>query len=206
LAVIELRRAILELGFRGAQIGTAVEGIPLDDARFEPFFTETSKLRAPLTLHTYAVGKRERLEDFQLNNLVGNFFDTGLAAARLVFSGFLDCYPGLKLVLSHGGGYLPYQIGRLDLGFQVRFGKNLNSHPPSEYMKRFFYDTILFDGQALKFLRDPVGAKRLLTGTDLPFNMADVDFRQRINALEIPQSEKELIFYQNAQELFHIAH
>ena len=104
------------------------------------------------------------------------------------------------------GGYLPYQIGRLDLGFQVRFGKNLNSHPPSEFMKQFCYDTIMFDGQALKFLRDLVGAKQLLTGTDLPFNVADVDFRQRINALEIPQSEKELIFYQNAQELFHIAH
>jgi aminocarboxymuconate-semialdehyde decarboxylase len=204
MAIKELKRAINELGFRGAQIGTAVETIPLDDARFEPFFTEVSILGIPIILHPYSVGKRDRLEDFQLNNLVGNPLDTCLAAARMIFSGFLDRFPDIKIILPHGGGYLPYQIGRLDRGFQVKSGKNINLHPPSHYLKRFFYDTILFESLPLKFLHDLVGADRLLVGTDIPFDVADIDFSHTIESLAIPHHEKVLIFYQNAQQLFHI--
>jgi aminocarboxymuconate-semialdehyde decarboxylase len=204
LAAKELRRSVKELGFRGAQIGTAVEGVPLDDLRFEPLFSEASKLGVPLFLHPYAVGKRPGLEDFQLNNLVGNPLDTCVAAARMIFSGFLDRYPDLKMILPHGGGYLPYQIGRMDRGFHARAGKNLNLLEPSAYLKRFFYDTILFESQPLEFLYGLVGAERLLVGTDIPFDVADVNFKQNINALDIPQREKEQIFFRNAQELFHI--
>ena len=88
----------------------------------------------------------------------------------------------------------------------MRSGKNINLHPPSDYLKRFFYDTILFESLPLIFLRDLVGSERLLVGTDIPFDVADVNFRQNIEAMDIPQCEKELIFYQNAQELFQIAH
>ena len=178
-AARELRRAIEELGFRGAQIGTSVEGVPLDDARYAVFFKEASELHVPLMIHPYAVGKRERMEDFQLNNLVGNPMDTCLSAARLILSGFLDRYPELKIILPHGGGYLPYQIGRLDRGYFARPGKNLCEHAPSEYLKRFYFDTILFDPKPLKFLFDLVGAERLMVGTDLPFDVADVAFKKK---------------------------
>ena len=144
-AARELRRAITELGFRGAQIGTSVESLSLDDARHAAFFKEASDLGVPLMIHPYAVGKRERMEDFQLNNLVGNPMDTCLSAVRLILSGFLDHYPELKIILPHGGGYLPYQIGRLDRGYFARPGKNLCAFAPSEYLKRFYFDTILFD-------------------------------------------------------------
>ncbi len=204
MAVAELRRAVKELGLRGAQIGTTVEGVPLDDARFKPFFAEASALGTPLLLHPYAVSKRLGLEDFQLNNLVGNPYDTGLAAARLILSGFLDRFSDLKLILPHGGGYLPFQIGRLDRGYQARSGKKYNSHTPSDYLERFFYDTILFDCKALDFLFDLVGAERLLAGTDVPFDVADVNFRQGIESLNISQHEKDLIFCRNAKALFQI--
>jgi aminocarboxymuconate-semialdehyde decarboxylase len=202
-AALELRRAVVELGFHGAQIGTAVEGIPLDDARFEVFFDEVCKLGVPVIIHPYAVGKRERLEDFQLNNLVGNPMDTCLAAARLIYSGFLDKYPEIKIILPHGGGYLPYQIGRMDRGYAARPEKNLCDHAPSEYLKRFYFDTVLFDPQPLKFLSDLVGTERLLAGTDLPFDVADENIKRNIDALKISEQGKEQIFYRNAQELFH---
>jgi aminocarboxymuconate-semialdehyde decarboxylase len=205
LAVVELRRTIQDLGFLGVQIGTSVESVPLDDDRFEPFFDEARKLDIPVMIHPYAVGKRKGLEEFQLNNLVGNPYDTSLAAARMILTGFLDRYPTLKIILPHGGGYIPYQIGRLDHGFKMRPGKNINLLAPSNYLKRFYYDTILFNRQALKFLYDLVGADRLLTATDIPFDAADTNFKNTIESLPISQSEKDLIFYQNAQALFRIS-
>lgn len=204
-AARELRRAVTELDLRGAQIGTAVEGLPLDDARFADFFTEARDLRIPILIHPYAVGKRERMEDFQLNNLVGNPMDTCLSAARLMLSGFLDRYPELKIILPHGGGYLPYQIGRLDRGYFARPGNNLCKSAPSEYLKRFYFDTILFDPKPLKFLYNLAGAERLMVGTDLPFDVADTDFKRNVEALNIAEDEKDRIFFRNAQSLFNIA-
>jgi len=203
-ATRELRRAVIELGFRGAEIGTSMEGLPLDDARLADFFSEASDLDVPLMIHPYAVGKRERMEDFQLNNLIGNPMDTCISAARLILSGFLDRYPELKIILPHGGGYLPYQIGRLNHGYFARPGKNLCEHAPSEYLERFYFDTILFDPKVLNFLYDLVGAKRIVVGTDLPFDVADVAFKKNIVALNIAEDEKEKIFFQNAQRLFNI--
>ena len=204
-AAQELRRAVIELGLRGAQIGTSVEGLPLDDARHAVFFNEASDLHVPLMIHPYAVGKRERMEDFQLNNLVGNPMDTCLSAVRLILSGFLDRYPEIKIILSHGGGYLPYQVGRLDHGFSVRPGKNHCEYAPSKYLNRFFYDTILFDPKPLKLLYDLVGAERLMVGTDLPFEAADTAFMKNVAALNITEDEKEMILFQNARSLFNIA-
>jgi len=203
-AAIELRRAISDLGFRGAQIGTSLEDLPLDDERLAPFFSEANDLNVPLMIHTYAVGKRKRMEDFQLNNLVGNPMDTCLSAARLILSGFLDRYPELKFILPHGGGYLPYQIGRLDRGYIARPDNNLCEHTPSEYIKRFYFDTILFDLKPLKYLCDLAGAGRMMVGTDLPFDIADVSFEKNIKALEISEYKKERIYYKNAQILFKI--
>lgn len=204
-AARELKRAVIELGFRGAQIGTSVEGLPLDDARHAVFFSEASDLGVPLLIHPYAVGKRERMEDFQLNNLIGNPMDTCISAVRLILSGFLDRYPELKIILPHGGGYLPYQIGRLDRGYHVRPGKNLCEYAPSEYLNRFYFDTVLFDPKPLKFLYDLAGAERLMVGTDLPFDVADEAFKRNILALKISENEKDMIFFRNAQTLFDIA-
>ena len=195
----------MELGFRGTQIGTSVEGLPLDDARYAVFFKEPNDLHIPLMIHPYAVGKRERMEDFQLNNLVGNPMDTCLSAVRMILSGFLDRYPELKIILPHGGGYLPYQIGRLDRGYFARPGKNLCEYAPSEYLKRFYFDTILFDTNALNFLYDLVGAERLMVETDLPFDVADEAFKKNIKSLNITEHESDMIFFRNAQSLFKIA-
>ena len=135
LAVNELRRAISDLKFCGVQIGTSVESVPLDDSSLYPFFEEVQVLDVPVLIHPYAVGKRDRMGDFHLNNLIGNPLDTELAAARMIFSGFLDRFPNLKIILAHGGGFLPYQIGRFDHAYN-RSSIDSSTRSPASLLSR----------------------------------------------------------------------
>ena len=201
-AIRELRRAILELKFSGVQIGTSIESIPLDDHIFNPFFEEASQLGIPLLLHPFAIGKRERMEEFHLNNLVGNPLDTELAAARMIFSGFLDRFPDLKIILVHGGRFLPYQIGRFNHTYSSLPEKERPAHPPEVYLQRFYYDTVLFEHEPLKFLCKKAGPEQIMVGTDSPFAAQDINFKQNVESLDIAESEKELIFSGNACKIF----
>ncbi|MGH2967648.1 MAG: amidohydrolase family protein [Solirubrobacteraceae bacterium] len=173
-AVTELRRAVLELGMRGALIGTNVEDRPLDDPALEPVLAAAAELGVPLELHPYFTGVKPRLEPFYLTNSIGNPLDTCIAAARLIHSGTLDRHPGLRLVLAHGGGFLPYQLGRLDWAFEVRPEPKAHiERRPSDYLDRFWFDTLVHGDAALAFLRSLVGPDRLVLGTDLPYDMGD---------------------------------
>jgi aminocarboxymuconate-semialdehyde decarboxylase len=198
-AAIELRRAVLELGLRGVQVGTRMEQIPLDDPRFDPFFATAADLNVPVLLHPYRVGTRPEWADFYLANLIGNPLETCLVASRLIFSGWLDRHPQLTLILAHGGGFLPYQIGRLDHGFRVRAETKLHlSSPPSSYLRRFYYDTITHAAAPLKFLVELVGADRVVLGTDIPFDMADHHFADYLAAAKLDEQSIQTICSQNA--------
>jgi len=198
-AAVELRRAVLELGLRGVQVGTRMEQIPLDDPRFDPFFAAAADLNVPILLHPYRVGTRPEWADFYLANLVGNPLETCLVASRLILSGWLDRHPHLTLILAHGGGFLPYQIGRLDHGFRVRSETKLNiSLPPSSYLRRFYYDTITHAAIPLKFLVELVGADRVVLGTDIPFDMADHQFANYLAAAKLDEQTVQAINSKNA--------
>ena len=171
-AAAELQRAVGQLGMRGAEIGTEVEGAPLNDAAFRPVLRAAARLGVPLILHPSYVGARPGLTDFYLTNLVGNPLATTVCAARLIFSGTLDEITGLRLVLMHGGGYLPYQIGRLDHGYRVRPEARGCRAAPSEYLTRFWFDTVTHAAAPLRFLVGLTGAKHVVYGTDYPFDMA----------------------------------
>lgn len=202
-AAAELRRAVQDLGLRGALIGTSVEQEPLDAARLEPFFAAAEALDVPVVLHPYYVGMRPEFADFYLTNLVGNPLDTTVAAARLIFSGFLDRHPRLKVVLVHAGGFLPYQIGRLDHGFRVRpEAQGRIQQPPSAYLRRFYFDTITHAARPLQFLVDLVGADRVMVGTDIPFDMADDQFAVHLAAL--PPEARIQVSGQTAIDLFQL--
>lgn len=201
----ELRYAVLELGLKGAVIGTSVEGIPLEDERFEPFWAAVEELEIPVMLHPYYVGPRPGLSDFYLVNLIGNPLDTSVAAARLILSGFLDRHPRVRLLLVHGGGFLPYQIGRLDHGFRVRPETQQHIRQvPSVYLDRFYFDTVVHADLPLWFLVELVGFDRVMVGTDLPFDMADVRFLEHLEALGSDDSQKEAIRGRNAIRFFRI--
>jgi aminocarboxymuconate-semialdehyde decarboxylase len=181
-AAAELERAVKELGFLGAQIGTSyANGIPLDGPEFEPVLETASRLEAPLLLHPYYVGAKSGLEDFYLTNSIGNPLDTCVAAARLMHSGLFDRLPGLRPILVHAGGFMPYQLGRLDHAFSVRKEPRTKTEkPPSSYLRRLWFDTITHSDPSLEFLAKLVRQDRLVLGTDLPFDMGDPKPLQRL--------------------------
>ena len=183
-AAAELERAVLELGMCGALIGTNVGSRSLDEAAFDPVFASAERLGVPIELHPYFTGPKPRLEPFYFTNTIGNPLDTCVAAARLIHAGTLDRFPELRLVLVHGGGYLPYQLGRLDKAWSVRAEpRSAIVQPPSTYLRRFWIDTLTHSEVALRFLSQLIGTDRLLVGTDLPYDMADASPLEAIRSV-----------------------
>jgi aminocarboxymuconate-semialdehyde decarboxylase len=171
-AAAELERTVSGHGFVGAQIGTNCGLTPID--RLEPVLAAAERLGVPLMLHPYYVGPKPMLEDYYFTNSIGNPLDTCVAAARLIHSGVLDRYSELKVVLVHAGGFMPYQLGRLDHAFTVRPEPRVAiEREPSSYLDRFWFDSITHSDSSLEFLVSMVGTERIVLGTDLPFDMGD---------------------------------
>ncbi|MQA95280.1 MAG: amidohydrolase family protein [Streptosporangiales bacterium] len=201
-AVAELRRAVTELGLRGAEIGPRVEDLQLDDPSLRPVLATATELGVPLILHPYNVGVRPGLEPFYLSNLVGNPLESTVGAAHLIFGGVLDELPGLVPILMHGGGYLPYQIGRLDHGHRVRSEAKGCRQNPSDYLRRFFYDTLTHAPGPLGFLVGQVGAERVMYGTDFPFDMGGGPVAEQLAGVDLEEAERIAIAGGNAVALF----
>ena len=202
-AAAELRRCQRDHGFVGAMLVTNVgDGRALEAEHLEPLWAAAVELDAPLFLHPTNVAGRDRLTSWALENLIGNPLDTTIAAASLILSGVLDRHPGLKIVLAHGGGYFPFGVGRLTHGYNHNPATRRRAKEPSEaYVKRFYYDTILYDARALKYLIDLVGAERVMLGTDYPFNMEPPDAVRAIEALAVGREESEKVLG-NAARLY----
>jgi aminocarboxymuconate-semialdehyde decarboxylase len=174
-AARELERTVNELGFKGAHIGTdAGPGRTLDEAGLAPVWEAAQALDVPMVLHPNYTGLKPGLEDFYFTNSIGNPLETTTTAARLIHGGTLDRFPSLKPVLVHAGGYLPYQIGRFDHAYKVRNEPKVSlDRKPSEYLDRFYMDTITHAPAQLEFLASVIGIDRLVLGTDVPFDMGD---------------------------------
>jgi aminocarboxymuconate-semialdehyde decarboxylase len=172
LALAELERAATLPGIRGVYLGTNVNGRELSDPAFDPIFARCAALRLPVLLHPLSVVGAERLRPFYLGNLLGNPFDTAIAAAHLVFGGVLDRHPKLQVCLPHAGGALPYLYGRLRHGQRVRPEARRGArHSFERYLRRFTYDTISHSAGALRYLIATVGADRVMLGSDYCFDM-----------------------------------
>lgn len=202
-AVAELNRAVRQLGMCGAQIAPSIEGRPLDDPVLRPVLAAAAGLRVPVIMHSSPFEPQpSTLKDFYLRNLVGNPLATVAGAARLIFSGTLDELPDLAIVLVHGGGYLPYQIGRLDHGHVVRPEARGCAQPPSAYLRRFTYDTLTHSPAALRFLVDLVGADRVVFGTDHAFDMGTASLAEQTRDAGLKDGELEQIGWRTAAALF----
>jgi aminocarboxymuconate-semialdehyde decarboxylase len=177
-AAAELQRACGTLGYHGAVIMTHVAGRNLDDPDLDPFWAAAQEANAPIIIHPAYVVQSPRLANYYFTNLLGNPYDTAIAAASLVFGGVCDRYPDLKIVLVHGGGHFPYQVGRLTHGWSVRPETQALQTPPVDYLKWFYYDTLVYYGPALRYLADVVGVERLMLGSDYPFDMCPPDPKQ----------------------------
>jgi aminocarboxymuconate-semialdehyde decarboxylase len=183
-AVAELERVVQAYGFKAVEIGTSIEGAQLADERFRPLLRRASELNVFVFAHPHYVGAKSGLESYYLTNLIGNPLDTTVMLANLMFSGRLDELPDLKIVLAHGGGFIPYQIGRLVHGHAVRSeASGISKSSPKDLLKRIYFDSLVFEPQALRYLIDLVGADQVCIGTDAPFDMADDNPRATIDAV-----------------------
>lgn len=171
LALRELQRASKLPGIRGVYMGTNINGRDLDDPTFTPLFQRIDELRLPVFLHPLNVMGGERLKPYFLYNLLGFPFDTAVAAAHLIFSGILDRFPRLNINLVHAGGAFPYLVGRMNRGYKVSSHCKSIKRKPSAYLRRFTYDTISHDPNALLYLIRLVGADRVMLGSDYCFEI-----------------------------------
>lgn len=167
----EQLRDAMGLGLKGAIIGPGHGDHMLSDEFFTPLWEEANRLKAILFIHPLLAAD-PRLKRRMLPNLIGVPWETTICAADLLLSGLLDQYPDVKILLAHGGGFLPYQIGRLDKGYEVwgQVSKALQA-PPIEYLKRFWFDTVLWEPKNLQLLIDLVGEDRVVPGSDFPFDL-----------------------------------
>lgn len=206
LAARELERAVKQLGLRGAEICTNVNGKNLDDRGFDPVWAKMQELDVPFFLHPFAPLGGDRLASYYLINLIGFPTDTSVAAASLIFGGVLKRFPRAKFYLAHGGGTCPYLRGRWEHGWRVRTETKVRiEKPPSEYFGLLYFDTLTHSVPALNFLAESVGPERLMLGTDYPFDMMDSDPVKTVQSLpHLSDGQKELIFSGNAMRLFKI--
>jgi aminocarboxymuconate-semialdehyde decarboxylase len=175
-AAKELERCVTKLGFKGVQILTNVNGKELSDPAFVPFWKKAEELGVVVVIHPNGFTDASRLSRFYFNNVVGNPLETTIAVHYLIFDGVLERHPDLKILAVHGGGYLASYSGRIDHAW----GARSDSHgdlplPPTTYLKRLYFDTIVFTPHQLQELVRLYGADHVLMGTDYPFDMADYD-------------------------------
>ncbi len=183
-AVEELDHAVKSLGIRMVEIGTNINGLNLDEERFRSFFARAADLDVLVQLHPHqeCVAGVERMGRYFLSNLIGNPMDTAIAAASLIFGGVLEKYPSLKICLVHGGGALPFIIGRVSQGHSTMEVCRTIPISPREYFRRFYFDTLVLDPAALRLLYEAAGAERLVLGTDYPYD--NTGERDPVGALE----------------------
>ena len=204
LALREMDYAYSKLELRGLEIATNLLGKNLDDDVFLPFYERLESYRWPMMIHPdYMMGAGTRLNKYYSPIMIGAIFETTIAFTYLVLGQIMDRFPNLKIMLCHGGGAVPYQIGRIDHGSEVRVeARQRAKKKPSEYLRSFYYDTIVHTDAALEFLIKVVGADRVIFGTDYAMNMGEWDGLKRINRVNISESDKIKISRTNAAALY----
>ncbi len=206
-AARELEYAVRELGAAGAVAATNVEGVNLGELALDEYWAAAAELAVPVFLHPTQPAPTPRTRRFALNQIVQYTFDTTLAVGSLISSGVLDRFPALTLILAHGGGALPYLIGRFDCMHERsdRAATGIAAaSPPSAYLGRLYYDTILHDPQALGYLASRVGATRLVVGSDDGFPPADGDPLASLRHAGFSDEEIHQIAEINPREIFRL--
>ncbi len=205
-AANELQRAMKELSMKGVEIGDEVNGHNLDWRQLWPFYEKAQELGVFILCHPSSLPAAERIAKYSLQSIIGFPTATTLAIATLILGGVLEDFPRLKFCFAHGGGFVPYQLGRLDRGFQVKAEcREFIRKPPSEYFKLSYFDTITHSVSALEYLIKMVGSDRVVLGSDAPFDVADPDPVATVNQLEaISSAEKDKILGGNAVQLLRI--
>ncbi|MBO0827781.1 MAG: amidohydrolase family protein [Streptosporangiales bacterium] len=204
-AAEELRHAVGRLGMVGVEIATTVDGTELDDPGLDPFWVAAHDLGCIVLVHPYRSLAGRSMKRYFLGNLVGNPAESTLAIAHLVFGGVLERFPDLRICVVHGGGFLPYQWGRLDRGYHAvpRLTAGQLTLPPSKWLRRLYFDTVVHAPEVLRVLVDLVGVEHVVLGSDYPFEMGDPDPVATVEAVPgLDEAGRQLILRGNLDRLF----
>jgi len=199
----EVLSEALDRGFGGVMIGTLPKGNSgnLDDPSLDPFWQAASDLGAAVFLHPMFLCGEPRLADYDLVNAIGRLADTSIAASRLLFSGHLLKFPGMKFVLSHGGAALPYALGRLARNHANSQGKYAD---PRKGFEAMYFDSCVFDAESLEYLAKKAGAGKIMLGSDQPFPIGDPEPRKVVEGATLNEALKERILGETAQGVFRV--
>jgi aminocarboxymuconate-semialdehyde decarboxylase len=205
LALAELDRA-LGLGAVGVMVLANIDGVSLTDKRFAPVWRAIDRRGLPVLVHPTAPPGTKQLDVVKYNLIasVGFMFDTSLAVSRMIFDGFFDRYPNLKLIAAHGGGALPYLAGRLDICFDnMPACREKITERPSAYLRRIYYDSVVFQPESLALCIAVGGADKVLYGSDYPHNIGDMKgCLARVDGL--PAGQCVAVRGANAQRIFRL--
>ena len=206
-SVVELERAMRELRLRGAMVFSNVNGAGLDEPAYVPLWEKANELGAVIYIHpAHPVGV-EAMEKYWLMPLVGFLMDTTLAAGKLVFSGIVERFPRITWVLTHMGGAVPYLAERMDRGYEAFAECRANiTQKPSDYLKRFYYDTVNFDNAAQRLAIEFAGVDHIVAGSDYPHQIGSIPkMLSSIRALSLTDAERAKILGGNAARLLRLS-
>ena len=208
LAAKQLEQGMKAMGFRGVAIGGSVAGKELSDPALHPFWAKAEELGAVVFIHPQPSGTtafNNRLKgNGILDNVIGNPLETTIALSHLIFEGTLDRFPGVKICAAHGGGYLASYMSRSDHGcvtFPARCTPGVPKLAPTEYLKRMYFDSLVFTPEGLRHLVAEVGADHIVMGTDYPFPWVSAPVDHVLNTAALSDTEKEAILGGTAQKL-----
>ncbi len=205
VAIREMDRCMHELGLRGIEIGTNVNGNNLDDPGLIPFFEMCQTWDVPLFVHPWETLGRERMPRHNLMYTVGMPSETALAAASLILGGVIEKFPRLKICFAHGGGSFPYILPRLDQGWKVWPHLRLTDQPPSVYAKQFYFDSLTYDPLNIPYMMKRFGEDRIMMGSDYPFLLRETPPGDVIDhTLELTDGQKRALLGENALRFLNI--
>jgi predicted TIM-barrel fold metal-dependent hydrolase len=203
LAARQLAHAVGDLGAVGVQISTrAAPGVELDHPSLEAFWAAAVDLDVPVLIHPWGCSLNERLDVGYMFNHVGNPTETSIALSRLIFGGTLDRHPDLRIWGAHAGGWLPSYSGRADHAWERRADARTCARPPSWYLRRMWFDALVYTAPALRFLAESVGVDRVTLGTDYPFDMGVANPVARVAEAFSHAADRTAICSTSAQYLF----
>jgi aminocarboxymuconate-semialdehyde decarboxylase len=205
-AIAELERVKKAYDFRGVELATSIEGTPLADMKFRKVLKAIEQLGMFVFAHPYQCLAQGWMDPYYLRNFVGFPLDTTLMIAHLMFSGALDELKKLRILCSHGGGFMPYQIGRFVHGHDVRDEPKVNkASSPRELFKRFYFDCLTHEPRSARHLVNIAGADHVVIGTDNPFDMAPKGDRKQVGQVDaipgLTAAEREWICNKTAKKL-----
>ena len=203
-AAREAEFAMKQLGAAGLVVASNVEGVNLGEVDLDEFWHAAVALDAPVFIHPVQAMPAPRIAKFALSQIAQYTFDTTLCVGSLIFSGVLDRFPRLRLILSHGGGTFPYLLGRFDCLHRTMDKAaqgDVAAAAPSSYVRRFHYDTILHSPMHLRWLAEAAGVDRMLLGSDYSFPPADLDPVGTVRKAGFSDVEVDKILDYNARDI-----